>query len=140
MYASVVVWWKRSSPVDYLGSVRRFHRAFGVPAPDVSTGHVDEDVRRSREALMTEELEELIEAMHSEDVVAIADGLADLLYVVFGTAVAYGIPMDQVFAEVHRSNMTKLGPDGQPIIGEAGKRLKGPGYVPPNIEPLVGRT
>jgi predicted HAD superfamily Cof-like phosphohydrolase len=86
---------------------------------------------------MTEELQELLDAMHSEDAVAIADGLADLLYVVFGTAVAYGIPMDEVFVEVHRSNMTKLDPDGQPIVGEGGKRLKGPGYVPPNIQPLI---
>ena len=87
---------------------------------------------------MTEELKELLDAMSREDLVGIADGLADLLYVVFGTAVAYGIPMDEVFAEVHRSNMTKLGPDGKPIIGEEGKRLKGPGYVPPNIQALVG--
>jgi predicted HAD superfamily Cof-like phosphohydrolase len=87
---------------------------------------------------MTEELRELLEAMRAEDVTEIADGLADLLYVVFGTAVAYGIPMDGVFAEVHRSNMTKLGSDGKPVIGAEGKRLKGPGYVPPNIRPLLG--
>jgi predicted HAD superfamily Cof-like phosphohydrolase len=128
----------RAPGVDYLGAVREFHHAFGVPAPEHSTGHVDEELRRSREALMTEELKELLDAMGREDLVAIADGLADLLYVVFGTAVAYGIPMDEVFAEVHRSNMTKLGPDGKPIIGEEGKRLKGPGYVPPNIQTLVG--
>jgi len=86
---------------------------------------------------MEEELRELLQAMASEDIVAIADGLADLLYVVFGTAAAYGIPMDDVFAEVHASNMSKLGTDGKPIIGEHGKRLKGPLYRPPNIAPLV---
>jgi predicted HAD superfamily Cof-like phosphohydrolase len=128
---------RQQAGVDYLGSVREFHRAFGIPAPDTPTGRVEGDLRRSREALMTEELRELLAAMHAEDLIEIADGLADLLYVVFGTAVAYGIPMDDVFEEVHRSNMTKLGFDGKPVIGAAGKRLKGPGYVPPNIRPLL---
>jgi predicted HAD superfamily Cof-like phosphohydrolase len=128
---------RQRSSVDYLGYVREFHRTFGIAAPDTPTGRVEGDLRHSREALMTEELRELIQAMRAEDVVEIADGLADLLYVVFGTAVAYGIPMDDVFAEVHRSNMSKLGPNGQPIIGAHGKRLKGPSYRPPDIRPLL---
>lgn len=86
---------------------------------------------------MIEELRELCDAMEAEDLLAVADGLADLLYVVFGTAVAYGIPIDRVFAEVHASNMSKLGQDGRPIIGEHGKRLKGPHYRPPDIAPLL---
>jgi predicted HAD superfamily Cof-like phosphohydrolase len=128
---------RRKLRVDYLESVRQFHYAFDVSAPLSPTARVDAELRLSRQALMQEELRELLEAMESEDVVAIADGLADLLYVAFGTAVAYGIPMDQVFAEVHSSNMSKLGADGKPIIGEHGKRLKGPLYRPPNISPLV---
>jgi predicted HAD superfamily Cof-like phosphohydrolase len=123
--------------VDYLACVRDFHNTFGIAAPDSPRARVDDDLRRSREALMTEELHELLEAMRAEDLVDIADGLADLLYVVFGTAVAYGIPMDGVFGEVHESNMSKLGPDGQPIIGADGKRLKGPSYRPPNIKALL---
>jgi predicted HAD superfamily Cof-like phosphohydrolase len=128
---------RRRPSVDYLGSVREFHATFGIPAPDRPTGQLDPGLRASRQALMEEELHELLDAMGAEDLVDIADGLADLLYVVFGTAVAYGIPMDDVFAEVHQSNMSKLGPDGQPIIGPDGKRLKGPFYRPPDIRPLL---
>ena len=127
--------WHRRT--DYLVDVTAFHRAFELPAPESPIGRVEPGVRRSREELMREELDELIEAMRVEDVVEIADGLADLLYVVFGTAVAYGIPMDGVFREVHRSNMTKLGPDGKPVVGEYGKRLKGPHYDPPRLRPLL---
>jgi predicted HAD superfamily Cof-like phosphohydrolase len=129
---------RRQEPsVDYLGCVRQFHVAFSVPAPDVPTKHLEPELLRSRQALMEEELDELLRAMRSGDLVAIADGLADLLYVVFGTAVAYGLPMDGIFAEVHESNMSKLDAEGQPLIGEHGKRLKGPLYRPPNITPLL---
>jgi predicted HAD superfamily Cof-like phosphohydrolase len=128
---------RRSLRVDYLSDVQAFHRAFDLPAPDVPTSTVPAEVRRSREELMQEELRELTEAMRAEDMIEIADALADLLYVVFGTAVAYGVPIDQVFAEVHRSNMTKLGRDGRPVIGDHGKRLKGPDYRPPQLGPLL---
>ena len=128
---------RRQPRVDYLGAVREFHRAFGIAAPNSATGIVADAVRKSREALMREELRELINAMSDEEVVAIADGLADLLYVVFGTAVAYGIPIDDVFAEVHESNMTKLDEHGRPVVGKDGKRLKGPFYRPPDIESLL---
>ena len=127
--------WRRRP--DYLGDVQGFHRAFDLPAPEHPTAVVPDEVRRSREELMREELRELTDAMMAEELVEIADGLADLLYVVFGTAVSYGIPIDQVFAEVHRSNMTKLGADGGPVIGEHGKRLKGPNYRPPQLRPLL---
>jgi predicted HAD superfamily Cof-like phosphohydrolase len=122
---------------EYLASVRAFHRAFDLPAPDRPTASVRTDVRLSREALMGEELRELVQAMRAEDLVEIADGLGDLLYVVFGTAVVYGMPIDEIFEEVHRSNMTKLGADGRPMIGEHGKRLRGPNYQPPQLRPLL---
>jgi predicted HAD superfamily Cof-like phosphohydrolase len=122
---------------DYLGLVRDFHLRFEIAASSAPTGAVEEPLRQSREALMVEELQELLEAMATEDPVEIADGLADLLYVVFGTAVVYGIPMDEVFLEVHRSNMSKLGSDGKPLVGANGKRLKGPNFRPPDITPLL---
>jgi predicted HAD superfamily Cof-like phosphohydrolase len=126
----------RSQP-DYYGYVREFHERFDIPAPAYPTGVIPDELQASRIALMREELEELLSAMESGDIVEIADGLADLLYVVFGTAAAYGIPMDEVFGEVHRSNMSKLGPEGRALIGEHGKRLKGPDYRPPNLAPLL---
>jgi len=63
----------------------------------------------------------------------VAKELADLLYVVYGTAASLGIDIDEVFAEVHRSNMSKVGPDGVPLYREDGKVLKGPNYTPPNL-------
>ncbi len=60
--------------------------------------------------------------------------LADLMYVTIGTAVTFGLPLEEVFAEVHKSNMSKLGPDGKPIYREDGKVLKGPNYKEPDLE------
>ncbi len=60
--------------------------------------------------------------------------LADLMYVVIGTATTFGLPLEEVFAEVHKSNMSKLGPDGKPIYREDGKVLKGPNYKEPDLD------
>lgn len=106
--------------------VREFHAKFGVtdsPTPDISQ-HRDLRVR-----LIAEEFSELREALDANDAVEVADALADLLYVVIGSALQWGIPLDRVLAEVHRSNMTKDG-GGKRIDG---KILKGPGYEPPDV-------
>jgi predicted HAD superfamily Cof-like phosphohydrolase len=66
----------------------------------------------------------------------VAKELADLLYVVYGTALSFGIPIDEVFDEVHRSNMSKL-VDGKPLKREDGKVLKGPNYTPPNFDWII---
>ena len=60
--------------------------------------------------------------------------LADLMYVVIGTAVTFGLPLREVFEETHKSNMSKLGPDGKPILRSDGKILKGENYHEPNID------
>lgn len=60
--------------------------------------------------------------------------LADILYVVYGTAVTFGLPLQEVFEAVHESNMSKLGEDGKPIYREDGKVLKGPNYKEPDLE------
>ena len=83
--------------------------------------------------LIDEEVGELHEAVDAGDIVKVADALADIVYVVYGAADTWGIPLDAVVAEVHRSNMTKLGEDGKAIRREDGKVLKGPHYAPPNI-------
>ena len=67
------------------------------------------------------------------DTAAAADALADLVYVVYGMALETGIDLAAVLAEVQRSNMSKLGPDGRPVYREDGKVLKSPGYIPPNV-------
>ena len=88
--------------------VQEFHKAFDITIkttpqlPTVKDGDL-------RVALIQEELRELELAIHTGDLVEIADGLGDLLYVVYGAAVTCGIDLQPVFAEIHRSNMSKVG-------------------------------
>jgi predicted HAD superfamily Cof-like phosphohydrolase len=88
-----------------------------------------------RERLIHEEFEELKEAMAKNDLAGIAKELADLLYVVYGTAVSYGIDMDPVFREVHRSNMSKVGGYKR----DDGKWVKPLTYSPAAIEPILAQ-
>lgn len=63
--------------------------------------------------------------------------LSNLMYCIFGYADAMGWDVNQSFARVHHSNMTKLGPDGKPIRREDGKVLKGPEYKEAYLEDLT---
>jgi predicted HAD superfamily Cof-like phosphohydrolase len=112
--------------------VERFHRLFDIVVQQ-TPGLVEEQTRVLRERLIQEEFEELKEAMEQKDLVAIAKELADLLYVVYGTAVSYGIDMGPVFSEVHRSNMSKVGGYKR----EDGKWVKPPTYSAAAIEPIL---
>ena len=97
----------------------------------------DPSVARLRLELIREEVAELQAAVEGMDMLAIADGLTDILYVVYGAGHAFGIDLDECFHEVHSSNMTKLGPGGRPLYREDGKVMKGPNYREPNLEPFV---
>lgn len=119
--------------------VRQFMVAMGQGAPDKPT-MAPEEVAQLRFRLIDEELTEFHEAQQNDDIIGIADAIADLLYVVYGAAIAYGIDADACFAEVHRSNMSKLGEDGKPIYREDGKVMKGPSYSPPNLTPILFPT
>src|SRR5262245_52918208 len=92
----------------FIAAVGQFHEAFGLPRRSMPGTDVDEDVKKLRFALLEEEVSEYFEAAEAGDVVKIADALADIVYVAYGTAVTYGIDLDAVLAEVHRSNMSKL--------------------------------
>jgi predicted HAD superfamily Cof-like phosphohydrolase len=119
--------------------VKEFHRVFRQP-------HYDKPIiplrarQLLRENLIEEELLELQEATMKEpiNIVDVADALGDLLYVVYGAAVEYGIPLDAVFEEIHASNMSKLGADGSPVYRGDGKVVKGPNYRPPDIAKVLG--
>jgi len=97
----------------------------------------DNSVQALRYDLIREELAELLQAQADQNLVEIADALTDLLYVVYGAGHAYGINLDTCFAEVHASNMSKLGEDGKPIYREDGKVLKGPNFFEPELEEIV---
>jgi len=92
-----------------------------------------------RYRLGKEELVEYLDACNNDDLVEITDALADQLYILLGTMIAHGMQdiIGDVFNEVHRSNMSKLGEDGKPIYREDGKVLKGPNFSKPNIEQFL---
>lgn len=89
--------------------------------------------------MIEEEFNEVMDELYDPepDRARVAKELADLLYVTYGAAAALGIPIDAVFREVHRSNMSKLDSDGKPIKREDGKVIKGPNYKAPDIRRLV---
>lgn len=117
--------------------VKEFMNAFGHPVLDTPTLIEDEAWEAMRLGLIEEEFNELKEAVAARDLVAIADALGDLEYVINGMALGTGIDLPAVVEEIHRSNMTKLGEDGQPIYREDGKILKGDSYEPPNLEAVL---
>lgn len=93
--------------------------------------------RNLRMKLMSEEFNEYMEGEQKDDIENVAKELADIIYIVCGTAASYGIPLDTVFDEVHKSNMAKLGPDGRPKRREDGKILKPDGWTPPDIKSIL---
>jgi predicted HAD superfamily Cof-like phosphohydrolase len=117
---------------DAQSMVEAFHRAFDILVHRSPTV-VDERTRELRIRLIQEEFEELKEALIDGDLESISKELADLLYVVYGTAVSYGIDMDPVFREVHRSNMSKVGGYKR----EDGKWVKPATYSPACLEPIL---
>jgi predicted HAD superfamily Cof-like phosphohydrolase len=116
--------------------VQQFHRASDVENPDYPQLPTYER-QMLREKLIEEEFWELKQAFSEGDVVAYADAVADLLYVVYGTADEAGIDADAVFAEVHRSNMSKVGADGKVLKRADGKILKPDTYSPPDVESVL---
>ena len=122
------------SPEEML---REFHATKRIHAglmPEVPTTDIPDWVRSLRWHLFSEEVSELGEADADHDIVKMADAIADIVYVLVGTAVVHGIPFDAVFAEVHRSNMTKVN------TPDEAKLVKGPGYEPPDIAGAMGLT
>ena len=96
-----------------------------------------EKIVQLRYDLIKEELDELSVAIKDKDIVEVADALTDLLYVVYGAGHSFGIDLDKCFAEVQRSNLSKLNIDGKPIYNENGKVMKGPNYSKPNLKQFL---
>jgi predicted HAD superfamily Cof-like phosphohydrolase len=118
---------------DVAAAVAEFHAAFNLPRQTHPSVNVEKSLEMLRISLLEEEVGELVTATHARDLVGIADALADIAYVVYGTALTYGIDLDSVLSEVHRSNMSKLDRGGKPIIRADGKVLKSEDYSPPDV-------
>lgn len=121
-----------------LDDVWSFHMATDTPCL-ASPKFPSEDRVHLRRKLIAEEFKETMDAFDARDLVALADGLADLTYVIAGTALEFGIPLDLVWDEVQRSNMAKVDPvTGKAIKNEFGKVMKPKGWTTPKIEEVLG--
>ena len=126
---------------DKIAAVQEFHTAFEIgykEAPIADLGNAKNTLRFN---LMKEENEEYLEAANTNDLVEVADALGDMLYILCGTIIEHGMQhkIEEVFAEIQKSNMSKLGENGKPIYREDGKVLKGPNYFKPNIEAILDK-
>lgn len=122
-----------------ISAVHEFHSAFGLGIKKEPTANLGEAKNTLRFNLMKEENEEYFEAANNNDLVEVADALGDMLYILCGTIIEHGMQdkIEEVFNEIQRSNMSKLGADGKPIYREDGKVLKGPNYFKPNIAEIL---
>lgn len=147
---------------DVCGMVREFHESFGFHVEDAPV-LPPERVRADRARIVTEEAAELVaellaglpglldiyreltdlfesrayEPDRRPAPARVANELGDLAYVTAGTAVAYGIPLPAVVAEIHRANMAKLDADGRPIVNGHGKAVKPPNWQPPDVSGVL---
>ena len=119
---------------NQIEKVAQFHRVFKQTQADEPT-LIPEDDFILRHKLMAEENDEYKEACWSGDIVDIADALGDQLYILCGTMLKHGMQykIEEVFNEIHESNMSKLGENGEPILREDGKIQKGPNYFKPAL-------
>ena len=123
-----------------IGHVEKFHDTFGIPNEYKPVASIKKELIELRYKLMAEENDEYLEAALAGDEVEVADALGDMLYILCGTILSHGMQhkIEEVFEEIQRSNMSKLGQDGKPIYREDGKVLKGPDYFKPNIAKIIG--
>jgi predicted HAD superfamily Cof-like phosphohydrolase len=117
--------------------VREFHERFELARAD-EPSPIASGLAEQRQRLLEEEVGELADAVRAGQLAEIARELADVVYVAYGTAVTYGFDLDAVIAEVHRANMSKLGPDGRAAI-RSGKVHKGTGFRPPDVTGVLSR-
>lgn len=123
-------------------AVQDFHEAFGLGVRHEPIASLSEEKLQLRFNLMAEENEEYLEAARNGDLIEVADALGDMLYILCGTILEHGMQykIEEVFEEIQRSNMSKLGQDGKPIYREDGKVMKGPNYFKPNIEEILRKA
>jgi len=124
---------------DKLDAVQKFHEVYRLGFQHKPVAKLEDAKLKLRFDLMAEENEEYLEAAIANDLVEVADALGDMLYILCGTILEHGMQhkIEEVFDEIQRSNMSKLGADGKPIYREDGKVMKGPNYFKPNISEIL---
>ncbi len=124
-----------------IAAVEQFHNAFGLGVSASPRANLGSTKNRLRFDLMDEENKEYFDAAENGDLVEVADALGDMLYILCGTILEHGMQykIEEVFEEIQKSNMSKLGADGKPIYREDGKVLKGPDYFKPDIKTVLDK-
>lgn len=129
-----------SKLLEKIRAVEEFHNVFKIGNAD-EIKLIDEKDYTLRYNLIKEENEEYLEACKNGDIVEVADALGDQLYILFGTILKHGLQhkIEEVYDEIHRSNMSKLDEEGLPIFREDGKILKSNLYFKPNISKILDK-
>ena len=116
--------------------VKTFMKTFGQEVKNRPEFPSDKIIQL-RYDLIKEELDEFEKAIKTNNLKEVADALTDILYVAYGAGHSFGINLDKCFAEVQKSNMSKLDKDGKPIYNDKGKVMKGPNFFEPNLKQFV---
>jgi len=124
---------------ENIGKVKKFHDVFGLEYNEEPNANVSKRIYELRHRLMQEENDEYLEACEKGDLTQIADALGDKMYILFGSIIAHGLQykIEEIFHEIHRSNMSKLDEEGKPIYREDGKIMKSNNYFIPDIKKVL---
>ena len=119
-----------------LDSVKQFHDTYKIGYSNDPIADLGPKKNKLRFKLMSEENEEYLDASNNNDIIEVADALGDMLYILCGTIIEHGMQdiIEPVFEEIQKSNISKLGEDGNPIFREDGKVMKGPNYFKPDFK------
>lgn len=122
-----------------LKTVEIFHHTYKLAVRTIPTVTIPKEQAKLRYNLMKEENREYLEAALKGDLIEVADALGDMLYILCGTILDHGLQhkIEEVFDEIHKSNMSKLDINGQPIYRNDGKVMKGANYIRPNINKIL---
>lgn len=122
-----------------LKSVSQFHKTYKLAVREKPTVLVPKEQPILRYDLMAEENKEYLEAAQNKDLAEVADALGDMLYILCGTILDHGLQhkIEEVFDEIHKSNMSKLDDNGKPIYRDDGKVLKGPNFSKPDLMKIL---
>ncbi|MBK9413130.1 MAG: nucleoside triphosphate pyrophosphohydrolase family protein [Bacteroidetes bacterium] len=125
--------------IEKINKVKEFHETFGLEFHETPNSNVSDRIVDLRHRLMQEENDEYLEACKEGNLTLIADALGDKMYILFGTIIAHGLQhkIEEVFDEIHRSNMSKLDDNGKPIYREDGKIMKSENYFLPDIKSVL---
>ena len=124
-----------------VASLLEFNEAFEIPKLD-DPGLGSKEMIELRIKLLVEEVQEYAEAARKRNFEEVADALGDMLYILCGTILSHGMQdiIEDIFREIQRSNMSKLGEDGKPIYRDDGKVMKGPEYFRPDITSILNES